>query len=116
MGKWTFVGLFCLELFGRNLIGAAFKETDRKQAFLSAINGQEPAMMQGVLYKIIFSALFWSVLPLWAGIKTKQPLKGVGLAVLCFVAGSLFPLFSLTPLVLGIGSYLYLQNDKEASA
>jgi hypothetical protein len=115
VGKWAFVGLFCLEVFGRNLIGAAFKETDRKQTFLAAINGQEPTMSQGALYKIIFSALFWSILPLWAGIKTKQPLKGIGLAVICFAISSIFPLFSITPMILGVGGYFYLKTNKEVS-
>lgn len=116
--KWCFAGMFVIDFVGRKIISLIFGAANYREMVLRAIRGQEFGMYRGVICEILFSAILWSLLPLWAGIKTKQTELGCLLTAVCFLASIFMPILNLTPIVFGIGSYLYLENRaaKETSS
>lgn len=116
--KWWIVGMVFIDLSGRKIISKFYGGPDNREMIMHAIRGQEPVISQGALYQLMFSAIFWSLLPLWGGFKTKQLGRGSILAVACILTSIVFPVLNLTPIIFGIGSYLYLVSraTKDASS
>ena len=116
--KWCFAGMFIIDFIGRKLISWAFGAPNYREMITRAVKDHTLILSRGVVGEILFSALLWSLLPLWAGYKTNQQTRGWLLAAACFLISAIFPLLNLTPIVLGIGSYLYLVNraDKDSPA
>ena len=108
LNKWAFIGLIACDQMARSFINAAYQKADRQAAFMRAIENQEPVMWKSAYYKAVFSAFLWSLLPVYAGIKTHQYLRGACLAVLSFALGTSFPLMGFTPMIVGVISYFYL--------
>lgn len=110
--KYWIVGMFILDFAGRKLISLVFGLTDGvefRAMMLRALKGQPQEIAQGIFLQILFSALLWSLVPLWTGYRTNQRGRGCLLAGLCLVVSLLFPLLNLTPIFFGLGSYLYLE-------
>lgn len=116
--KWWIVGMVLIDLSGRKIISKFYGGPDNREMIIHAIKGQEPVISQGALYQLLFSAVFWALLPLWGGFRTKQTGRGCLLAAACILTSVAFPVLNLTPIIFGIGSYLYLvsRSAKDASS
>lgn len=110
LGKWWIVILLGLDFIGRKLIAKIYGGLDQGVIMRRVYHGQVQEIFQGALLQAAFSAVLWSLLPLWVGVKTKQLGRGCLLALACFSLSMLFPLLNLGPIVLGIVSYFYLLN------